>query len=270
MKKSVICALLLAIVLTGCISSNARVGINKDRSVDIVYTSIAKSNAVDSGFDVEENVAQLKKHGFTASSRTKTNGDVVVTSSIHLSDLSGLKTLKINDTTSFFQEFITTISKKSNYDQVELSGKLPVLDPPSDSSDSASSDIKSRLTLKLPYTVTSNDADIVDGSVYEWEGSDAEPVAFHITMKMPKVVVAKALSLNSKAITLGPGDTFTLKTTFTPADVTNKELFYTSANKSIATVSKLGVVKGISVGSTVITVLNSDRTIAKTVNVTVK
>lgn len=260
---------LVTLILTGCISANSRVGINKDRSVDIIYTTIFAKEAIDV-MDLSTTVAQLKKHGFTVTSRVKTNGDQIVTSTIHLLDISDLKTLKLNDTTLFFTNFQSTITKKTTYDQLVLTGKLPVLDPPDDPSGSASSEIKSRLTFKFPYTVTANNADIVDDNIYEWEGNDADPASFSVTLQLPKVVAPTKINVSSTTVSLSKGATLTLQPTLVPANVTNKGLRYSTSSAAIATVTAAGVVKGVNAGTATITIMNADKTINTSVKVTVK
>lgn len=269
MKKSLIAFVLLALLLSGCISANSRVGINKDRSVDIIYTTILSKDAVGYMTDLGESVTQLQKYGFKVTQRTKANGDQIITATTHLVDLSDLRTLKINDTTPFLTNYSAVITKNPAFDQLVMSGKLPVLDPPETADDSASAEIKSRLTLKLPYKVTANDADIIDGNTYEWEGNDATPAVFHVTVQLPKVVVPTKINVGATA-SVAKGATLTLKPVLIPANVTNKTLRYSSSNTAIATVTTTGVVKGIAAGSAVITIWNADKTVKATVTVTVK
>lgn len=72
------------------------------------------------------------------------------------------------------------------------------------------------------------------------------------------LVLASAVTLNKTSVSLKPGKTVALKTTIAPANATNKGVTYTSSNKSIATVSASGVVKGVKAGSCTITATAKD------------
>lgn len=66
------------------------------------------------------------------------------------------------------------------------------------------------------------------------------------------------------------GATVQLVPTFTPANATNKEVTYSSANPAVATVNSAGIVTGLSIGQTIITAISQDGnfTSISTVNVT--
>ena len=84
-------------------------------------------------------------------------------------------------------------------------------------------------------------------------------------MTVPK---AKTTKLACKsAVTVKKGKTITLKPTVTPS-FSDEKVTYTSAKKSIATVTAKGVVKGIKKGTTYITVKTGKKTMK--VKVTVK
>ena len=73
----------------------------------------------------------------------------------------------------------------------------------------------------------------------------------------PEVVFVTSVSLNEKSKTINVGDEFTLNATVLPSNATNKNLTWKSSNTSVATVTN-GKVKGVSKGSTTITVTTVD------------
>ena len=91
----------------------------------------------------------------------------------------------------------------------------------------------------------------------------------------PAVVVvtvydkATGMTLNQSSVTIVKGETFTLKPVFTPSNVTNKNVKWTSLNEKIATISKEGKIKGIKGGTTVITAVSEDGGYVATCVVTV-
>ena len=68
-----------------------------------------------------------------------------------------------------------------------------------------------------------------------------------------KPIEVASLKLNRETLVLGKNDLFRLNVSITPADADNQEITWKSEIPGIASVSPDGVVKGISVGSTVIT-----------------
>jgi ABC-type sugar transport system, periplasmic component len=79
----------------------------------------------------------------------------------------------------------------------------------------------------------------------------------------------KGIKLSSSKITLKVGETTSLKVIFTPANTTQKKLSYVVANKKIATIDAAGKIKGISIGSTAITVYAQNKKISAKCNITV-
>lgn len=78
--------------------------------------------------------------------------------------------------------------------------------------------------------------------------------AFMSTSLGLTTIAVKSMKLNASSISIATGLTFKLSVAFTPANATNKKTVFTSANKSIATVDKNGLIKGIKPGKTTITV----------------
>ena len=78
--------------------------------------------------------------------------------------------------------------------------------------------------------------------------------ASKITVGMP---ISK-IRLNRKSVSLKAGQKFTLKTTVSPKKVAVKKVSYESSNSKVATVSKKGVIRAVSAGTTKITVTAAD------------
>ena len=68
----------------------------------------------------------------------------------------------------------------------------------------------------------------------------------------------RSILVTTNYITLAVSNSKQLAVAFTPADASNKNVFWTSSNPSVATVDKYGVVKAISPGSTIIKATSED------------
>lgn len=77
----------------------------------------------------------------------------------------------------------------------------------------------------------------------------------------------KSISLSKSKIEMRVGQTFYLRSTLNPKSVSKKTLTYKSDDKSIATVDNSGKVRGISTGTTKITVSSSDGKVNATCDV---
>jgi uncharacterized protein YjdB len=80
---------------------------------------------------------------------------------------------------------------------------------------------------------------------------------------------AAAVALNMHAAALNTGKTLSLKATVNPTDATVKKVTWTSSNPEVGTVSRSGVVRGISKGTVTITVTTEDGGFTDTCVVTV-
>lgn len=80
---------------------------------------------------------------------------------------------------------------------------------------------------------------------------------------------ATGMTLNYSDKEIAKGKTFTLKPIFTPTNVTNKKVTWTSLNTNVATVTSKGKVKGIRGGSAIITAVSEDGGFMATCLVTV-
>lgn len=89
-----------------------------------------------------------------------------------------------------------------------------------------------------------------------------------------KIVVGtpvQKVNLNTKSVQLEVGKQFQLKSNVSPKKPTNKKVIYKSSKKSVATVSKKGMIKALRKGTTKITAVAADGTgKAATCTVTVK
>lgn len=86
-----------------------------------------------------------------------------------------------------------------------------------------------------------------------------------VTVKQP----ATKITLSKTSLKVAIGGKATLKATLEPANVTNTNVTWSTADKSIATVSASGVVKGIKAGKVKITATSGDGTQKTTCTVTV-
>lgn len=88
--------------------------------------------------------------------------------------------------------------------------------------------------------------------------------------KVTVVESVEGIKLNFNKKTLKKGNSFKLKATFTPTTATNKSITWSSSNKSVASVSKDGMVKGVKGGVAIITAKSVDGKHVDTCIVTVK
>ena len=71
-------------------------------------------------------------------------------------------------------------------------------------------------------------------------------------------IPVESVSLNKTYIEISIGGTSNLSATVSPSNATIKDVFWSSGDESVATVSSSGVVKGVSSGSTIITATTAD------------
>ncbi len=89
--------------------------------------------------------------------------------------------------------------------------------------------------------------------VTAWSTDNVGNASEKVTFNIPIGTASRGIKLNVNSKELAKNNTFTLKTTFTPADTINQDVVYTSSDVSICTVDDNGVVKGINSGYAVIT-----------------
>ena len=117
--------------------------------------------------------------------------------------------------------------------------------------------------LRLPIDVASTVTTSLQAELKNIKFSDtaaqgyiADNVLFNLNLP---AVPATGISLNSTTLTLTePGQTFTLTTTITPANSTDKSVTWTSSNTTVATVDNNGVVTAIANGNATITATTND------------
>jgi len=100
------------------------------------------------------------------------------------------------------------------------------------------------------------------GSAYGFALTEIEPYIF-----VP--VAAQGISFKSEYVNLSLDATVTLVPVFDPLDTTNQEVTWSSSNKDVVSVSKDGVICGISAGTAVITAISEDGGFAASVTVRV-
>ena len=83
-------------------------------------------------------------------------------------------------------------------------------------------------------------------------------------------VKVKKIVLNPTSLSLRVGSAKQVKATVEPENATNGDLKWSSSNPKVATVDENGVIKGISPGTTTITVKTKDGTVTTKITVTVK
>ena len=96
-------------------------------------------------------------------------------------------------------------------------------------------------------------------------------MSFTLQVVALRAVPVKGLALDKNGITLGVGNTYDLKITFTPKNTTQKILKFSTSNKNVAAINTDGKISAVDAGTAVITVTsvsNSKATAKCTVTVT--
>lgn len=83
-------------------------------------------------------------------------------------------------------------------------------------------------------------------------------------------VKATAISLSQNSLSIEMSDKQTLNVSFTPVNTTNKKIFWSSSNSTIATVSETGEITGTGEGTAIITAKSDDGGFTANCNVNVK
>ena len=87
--------------------------------------------------------------------------------------------------------------------------------------------------------------------------------SFKASCKLTIKRAAKALTLNKTSASVKVGKTVALSATITPSNTTDKSVKWSTSNKSVATVSSKGVIKGIKKGTATITATSHNGLTAK-------
>jgi uncharacterized protein YjdB len=116
-------------------------------------------------------------------------------------------------------------------------------------------------TSQNPEIATVNNTGIVTGispgtTIVVVETTDGSNFSVNVDVNI--IVYCEKLTISPSSITIQPGLSAYLISTITPPNATNQTLTYTSSNPQIATVNSTGMVKGISVGNTEVTVQTTD------------
>ena len=82
-------------------------------------------------------------------------------------------------------------------------------------------------------------------------------------------IAVSGVSLNQSSISINEGQTFQLTETVSPSNASNKDVSWSSANTSVATVNSSGIVTAVASGSTNITVSTDDGSFTANCSVTV-
>ena len=122
-------------------------------------------------------------------------------------------------------------------------------------------DVQVLKSITIPKNVTS-----IDGSSFEdcenlilsvHKGSYGEKYAKKYKLKYSIIgqsVLPTSIKLNATSKTIQKGKTYTLVSTITPSNTTDKTVTYRSSNTKVATVTSKGIVKAVNYGTAVITV----------------
>ena len=127
-------------------------------------------------------------------------------------------------------------------------------------------------TVSQDGTVTAINKGIVEIMVSVTDEEDTNLKAtsvITIEENASPVIDITNVTLNKETITIHQGKTEKLLATIEPDDATDKDLFWSSSDETIATVSEDGTVTAINKGTTTITVSNQDGTVKDTAEVTV-
>ena len=109
------------------------------------------------------------------------------------------------------------------------------------------------LSEGIDYTVTYEDNVNVGTASVTITGKGNYTGTITKTFKInPKKVNPTSIKLNATSKTIQKGKTYTLTTTVTPTNATDKTVTYTTSNSKVATVTKNGTIKAINYGTAVI------------------
>jgi uncharacterized protein YjdB len=123
-------------------------------------------------------------------------------------------------------------------------------------------------TVNASGLVTSIAAGVVTITVTTEDGSFTDTSTITVSY-----VAVSSITLSSNEVTLYTAGTFrtlTLTATISPENASNKTITWSSSNSGVASVSSVGLVTGLSVGSAIITATSNDNnSITATANITV-
>ncbi len=113
---------------------------------------------------------------------------------------------------------------------------------------------------KLTYTAFSGDTNSSNSLTVSGiaTGQQFYLYGINLTLGVSAPVAVTGVTLSDTSVSVAVNKTHTLIANVQPANATNKNVTWSSANDSIATVSSSGVVTGVSVGNTTVTVTTVD------------
>ena len=127
-----------------------------------------------------------------------------------------------------------------------------------------------RITANVPVSYFSNNKSVatVDSTgkvtavsagraTIEVKASNGKRITCEVIVRN-KVIKVESVSLNKDSATMNVGDTLVLNATILPNNATNKDIEWTSSNKSIANVDQTGKVSAVSTGTVTITAQTSN------------
>ena len=160
-------------------------------------------------------------------------------------------------------------TKTANWDNGENTLQLSAAVSPTKAAQAVvwTSDNEAIATVDQNGLVTAKRAGVVKIKATTLDGSKKSGTA---TVTFTSGLTAIVGTNLGTAVTVGKGKTVTLKPVFDPVDTTDTAVKWESADKTIATVSTTGVLKGVKVGETTITIESkSNSDIKLTIPVTV-
>ena len=223
---------------------------------ELVWTSSDPSIATVTDKGV---VKGVKSGVITITAKTK-DGKVVATSKITVEELAPTPTPMVITSISFTDDNVSVEKDKSlnlivEIEPVELSSSK--LSWESSDNSIVTVDDNGKITgIKkgtATITVTTNN------------GKKATCTVTVVDNTIP----VESITLNPSEVEIGVGGSKQVIATIEPSNATNRELIWTSNNINVATVDANGIVTGVGVGETTITVKTKDGTVVDTIVVTV-
>ncbi len=124
-------------------------------------------------------------------------------------------------------------------------------------------------TINSSGLVTANSSGLAGTSVIRATATDGSGVYGEATVTVSPVAVTGVTVSPASATITGLTNTQQLTATITPSNATNKSVFWSSSNMSIATVNGSGLVTSVAGGSVTITVTTDDGAYTATASITV-
>ena len=203
------------------------------------------------------------------------DGNILTTNELlHSADINGDSEIKINDIIVFLKLFLSNTSNKPL--NIKITDNEVNLLPAETKQLTVIHEPNSIENINIIWSSSNEKVATVDQNGIVSAKSSGEAIITAKTengiMDKCKVIVGVALediSIGEEEITLNPGDTYQINTTFYPSNATNKSLSYSSSNKERAFVNQNGEIKAYMGGIVTITVKASNN-IQKQIKITIK